>query len=429
LAGASTFAQAQNVPPEGLKLGQPTVLGDACNFQNTAAVLAPDGLSLSILFSDYKTKAGGYTGVTRDRKQCNVIIPVTVPSGYMVSIINIDYRGFNGLPAGARAQFNADYFFSDKRGLSFERVFYGPLSDNFLFSNSVTASTRNWSNCGASTNLRTTTSLLTEVSGRTATEATSSIDSADISASVIYRLQWQRCDGGFPGGGNGGGGNNGGYPGGGYNGACTISETRDSYGRLFYVLDRQGRVVNSARTYQDAAAFADAAARQGRCDGGAPGNGGGYPGGGGGYPGGGNGGGYPGGGRDCVQSQGGLICLGSVVTYYNYQAVGTVRRVDARSRSVDVEWNIRGMGYGRNISVDALFLGNLAGGGGGYYPPGNGGGGPGGGGIGSCQIIQGQAGTGQILYRVVAQSGAIVATAYSYNEAYSMAQRRPECRW
>ena len=90
-------------------------------------MLSPDQKALSLLFDSYQVAVGGTTGVSFDRKSCNVAIPVHVPQGISVSVLAVDYRGFNHLPNQGTSQFNVEYFFAGSRGPVFRKSFYGPL--------------------------------------------------------------------------------------------------------------------------------------------------------------------------------------------------------------------------------------------------------------------------------------------------------------
>ena len=88
-----------------------------------------------------------------------VAIPVHVPQGRSVSVLAIDYRGFNQLPRGARSQFNVEYFFAGTRGPSFAQTFTGPKEKDYLISNKLVADSLIWSACGEDVNLRTNSSI------------------------------------------------------------------------------------------------------------------------------------------------------------------------------------------------------------------------------------------------------------------------------
>ena len=176
---------------DDISLGEPGYGGTGCPAGTVSATLSPDAKSLSLLFDQYQVAVGGETGKSFDRKSCNIAIPVRVPQGLSVSVMKIDYRGFNQLPQSATSQFNVEYFFAGTRGPSFQRKFRGPLTEDYLINNNLTVQAVVWSGCGADVNLRTNSSMRVQtVSNR---EAMASIDSQDVNAGIIYHLQWRQC--------------------------------------------------------------------------------------------------------------------------------------------------------------------------------------------------------------------------------------------
>ena len=153
--------------------------------------MSPDAKSLSLLFDKYQVSVGGDTRKSFDRKSCNIAIPVHVPQGLSVSVLQIDFRGFNHLPQSATSEFNVEYFFAGTRGPSFQRVFKGVLDDDYLINNELTVEAIAWSGCGADVNLRTNSSMKVKtVSNR---EALATVDSEDIKGGITYQLQWRKC--------------------------------------------------------------------------------------------------------------------------------------------------------------------------------------------------------------------------------------------
>ena len=176
---------------DDISLGTPGYGGTGCPDGTVSVTLSPDAKSLSLLFDKYQVSVGGTTGKSFDRKSCNIAIPVHVPQGLSISILKIDYRGFNRLPQSATSQFNVEYFFAGTRGPAFQRVFRGVLEEDYLINNELRAEAIVWSGCGADVNLRTNSSMrVSTVSNR---EAMSSIDSQDVNASIVYQLQWRKC--------------------------------------------------------------------------------------------------------------------------------------------------------------------------------------------------------------------------------------------
>jgi hypothetical protein len=181
-----TFAYADDI-----SLGTPGYGGNGCPDQSVSATLSPDSKALSLLFDAYQVNAGGSSGHSFDRKSCNVAIPVHVPQGLSVSVLAIDYRGFNHLPAGAASQFNVEYFFAGATGPAFRQTFNGPQDKDYLISNQLTAQAIVWTPCGVDVNLRTNSSI--RVTTTKNQEAMATVDTEDVTAAIVYKLQTRNC--------------------------------------------------------------------------------------------------------------------------------------------------------------------------------------------------------------------------------------------
>jgi hypothetical protein len=177
---------------DGIALGTPAYAGTGCPAGTVAASLSTDQSQLSILFDQFSAEAGGSSGRTIDRKSCNLAIPVHVPQGLSVSLIKVDYRGFNAIPSGGRSQFNVEYFFAGSRGPSFTRVFTGPQANNYELTNNLIAQAAVWSPCGQDVILRTNANILA-VTNAQREQTMSTVDSADITAGILYQIQWRTC--------------------------------------------------------------------------------------------------------------------------------------------------------------------------------------------------------------------------------------------
>lgn len=176
---------------DDIALGEPGYGGTGCPDGSASVTLSPDAKSLSIIFDEYYVEAGGSTNKSMQRKSCNIAIPVHVPQGLSVSVLNIDYRGYNSLPAGAKSTFAVEYFFAGVQGPKFNKVFNGALDKDYLIQNKLKASALVWSACGADVNLRTNSSI--RVQTKQNKEALATVDSQDVSAAIVYQLQWKQC--------------------------------------------------------------------------------------------------------------------------------------------------------------------------------------------------------------------------------------------
>ena len=186
---AGSFASVSYA--DDIALGEPGYGGTGCPDGSASVTLSPDAKSLSILFDEYFVEAGGQTNKSLDRKSCNIAIPVHVPQGLSISILTIDYRGYNNIPAGAKTTFGVEYFFAGAKGPTFTKSFNGALDDDYLITNKLQASALVWSACGADVNLRTNSSI--RVQTKQNKEALATVDSEDVSAAIVYALQWKQC--------------------------------------------------------------------------------------------------------------------------------------------------------------------------------------------------------------------------------------------
>jgi hypothetical protein len=190
---AASLSLSATAMAQGLQLGYPATGGNGCPAGTVSANLSPDGTQLSILFDQFLAEAGPGVGKTLDRKSCNISIPVTVPGGYSVSIMAVDYRGFVGLPnRRANARFTAEYFFANMPGPRMSRTFVGAQNTDYLIENDLIISAQVWSACGASTNLRVNASIMLQNTDRVE-DAIATVDSADISSGIIYQIAYRRC--------------------------------------------------------------------------------------------------------------------------------------------------------------------------------------------------------------------------------------------
>jgi hypothetical protein len=122
---ASAALLATSTLADDISLGTPGYGGTGCPEGTVSATLSPDKKSLSLLFDQYQVAVGGTSGKSFDRKSCNIAIPVHVPQGLSVSILQIDFRGFNHLPQQATSQFNVEYFFAGTRRLPDQQRTHG----------------------------------------------------------------------------------------------------------------------------------------------------------------------------------------------------------------------------------------------------------------------------------------------------------------
>lgn len=188
---ALAISATQAVRADDISLGTPAYGGNGCPSGTASVTLSQDGKSLSLIFDQFIVEAGG-ANRTLERKTCNVAIPVHIPQGFSVSVVNVDYRGYVSLPAQASARMTAEYFLAGSAGPRFDKMFVGRTDTDYQFSNNLDINAQVWSACGADTILRVNAAMLVKTN-RYNDQATATVDSADFKAGILYQLQWKRC--------------------------------------------------------------------------------------------------------------------------------------------------------------------------------------------------------------------------------------------
>lgn len=181
---AAPIAPAQAAGPSIGRLG---VGGTGCPAGTVVASLSGGGTVLSLKFTSYRGVAGGAKSF--DRKACGIAIPFTAPPGKSVAIVGVQFKGRATLPAGATGTISAETFFAGGNGPVISQTVSGPKSGSFTFT--TVGSSKIWSACGASFNLRINSSIKVETAG--GKPATISIRSQDVAAGLVYQLAYKSC--------------------------------------------------------------------------------------------------------------------------------------------------------------------------------------------------------------------------------------------
>ena len=186
-----TMSTAAMADLNDIQLGVPGYGGNGCPANTASVTLTDDKKSLSIIFDQFIAEAGGMNK-RLERKSCNIAIPVHVPQGMSVSVINVDYRGYVSLPSQASARLTAEYFLAGSLGPRFDKTFTGRTDTDYTFKNDIGIHAQVWSPCGADTILRVNAAMLVKTN-RYNDEALATVDSADFKAGMLYKLQWRTC--------------------------------------------------------------------------------------------------------------------------------------------------------------------------------------------------------------------------------------------
>jgi len=156
--------------------------GSGCPQGTVQVIASPDGQTISVLFDSFY--AATEDGDTRDRKSCNLALPIHVPSGVSLGIFQVDYRGYAYVPNISRAStsIRSEYFWAGIRGPVRQTTFPAGYDDDFAFTDRLAAGSIVWSPCGEDLNFRINTSIDARKGDRytNGQEAEITVDTTDV---------------------------------------------------------------------------------------------------------------------------------------------------------------------------------------------------------------------------------------------------------
>lgn len=142
------------------KMGNPVFFGSGCAVNTMNITTADDGQSVAIRFSEFNASTN--SKVNRDRKSCNLAVPVTVLPGISIGIFQVDYRGHTFVPPVTKAytEFQANYFFAGATGPTYKKTWTAGSDEDLAITNKLGVSAVIWSPCGQSANFRINAALM-----------------------------------------------------------------------------------------------------------------------------------------------------------------------------------------------------------------------------------------------------------------------------
>jgi len=173
-----------------LELGIPVIGGNGCSKNSSSVQLNNNKDVIQIRFSDYFVIADEQRSL--DRKSCNLAIPLHIPEGYSVAVVEANYHGFLSLPENSTLDLNTEYFFVGEESAKLSRQVTGEAFGDFQLTDAVLMENEIWSKCGEDTIMRVNTSML--LKNKKSNElAIAVIDSADINSGILYQIKMRKC--------------------------------------------------------------------------------------------------------------------------------------------------------------------------------------------------------------------------------------------
>lgn len=183
-----------------LALGEPRVRGNGCPEGSVGVSLTPDKKTVSFIFDQFISESGNSVELKKNRKRCSITLPIDVPKGWQVTVLQMEQRGFYSVPKKGQALIQTQYSLWDKNqrllqsSIIKKKSIRGPADDEFTISNRI-KNTPVYSHCGQKVNFKIDTTLQTQTN-KAGDDVFLSVDSLDASADnkgFHLTFLWKRC--------------------------------------------------------------------------------------------------------------------------------------------------------------------------------------------------------------------------------------------
>lgn len=204
--GVVTPSHAQGPDPDSVYVQSITYEGSGCPQGSVGMSLANDRQSFTLIFDQFVASMG--PGVSREeaRKRCELDVELKAPDGWSWAVVETTARGYVQLPADVRAESELQYSSHEGRHvnngrLSEDEEFRGPVSKDYLLTNTSPRTAINWSRCGGTNHLYITAEVSLKARHGTTPQAQITMDSIDgkvqsgeLESRRGIQLVWQRCN-------------------------------------------------------------------------------------------------------------------------------------------------------------------------------------------------------------------------------------------
>ena len=98
--------------PTAIEIRGLTYGGSGCSSNSVVSQLSKDKSMLTLMYGAFVAQTGPGLVPADARKNCQLNVAITYPSGWQFSIFKADYRGYANLPTGQKGVVRASYYFS-----------------------------------------------------------------------------------------------------------------------------------------------------------------------------------------------------------------------------------------------------------------------------------------------------------------------------
>lgn len=188
----ATMASAESRPSYA-RLRSLTAAGSGCPAGSVDFSASLDFSAFTLDFDSYIAEVGPHVGLAERRKNCQIVLDLSVPYGWSYAVVSLDYRGYVDIDRGVTAEQQTMLYFQGQSGSGVLRsVMTGPLARNYAIHDVIGNSGSAWSPCGATRALNINTQVRLSGNNRNASGIIT-VDTVRSRTSYRYGIQWRRC--------------------------------------------------------------------------------------------------------------------------------------------------------------------------------------------------------------------------------------------
>lgn len=200
-AAGEAFATELHPPEDSVKITSIDPKGSGCpTLDSVSTNISDDGSAFTVTFSEFAAAIGPGLKPSDARKNCALLLTLSVPAGWQYSIATFNYRGYMQLDKGIKASHATQYWFQGESETGYVKAeVSGPAAKDFVYSDKVGFSSvylpERWSPCNKNRAMLVNPSVsLRRLPGASSTaEGYIANDSVDGEIENVFGLKWRRC--------------------------------------------------------------------------------------------------------------------------------------------------------------------------------------------------------------------------------------------
>ena len=182
-------ARAADPPPDRVTVEVITINGSGCPAGTVDVAIAPNNTALTLIYDALAAEIGPDARPSAFRRNCQLTLPLHVPSGWTYAIASVRARGDLFLASGVSATVKRAFAFQGEvMPVPWSTTIAGPSEDDWELHDAVDATQLRWAPCGEQ-RLLNVNSELRLARGSSGSGTQSYVDQTQQQLGLV----WKRC--------------------------------------------------------------------------------------------------------------------------------------------------------------------------------------------------------------------------------------------